>query len=54
MSNYKNLPASVAESCLMLLSDQDKDSTIFTLDSDFTIYRKQNGDLAKLIIPQNK
>ncbi|MEX0719718.1 MAG: PIN domain-containing protein [Balneolaceae bacterium] len=53
ISNYKNLPASVADSCLMFLSEHEKDPVIFTLDSDFTIYRMQNGNTVNLIIPKN-
>lgn len=51
MENYKNLPASFADSCLMYLSENGSDSHIFTLDTDFTIYRDKNGKPVKLILP---
>lgn len=54
MENYKNLPASFADSCLMYLSENDSDSHIFTLDTDFTIYRDKKGKPVKLIIPDIK
>ncbi|MCH2450315.1 MAG: hypothetical protein MK198_09240 [Gracilimonas sp.] len=54
MENYKNLPASFADSCLMYLSEITSDSRTFTLDTDFTIYRNKKGRPVKLIIPDIK
>lgn len=51
MQSYRNLPASFADSCLMLLAEHVANPYIFTIDSDFTIYRSKSGQPIKLIIP---
>ena len=51
MYNYKNLPASFADSCLVYLYETITNSNILTLDSDFTIYRDQQGKPLELLTP---
>lgn len=51
MKKYENLPMSFADACLVRLSEQHADSVVFTLDSDFWIYRKHGKDEIELVIP---
>ena len=40
LSKYRNLPMSLADACLVRLSELYEDCTVFTLDSHFTVYRR--------------
>ena len=51
IQNYHNLPASFADACLVTLAETMNDSSIFTLDNDFTIYRNRKGNPLSLIKP---
>ena len=51
MSKYKDIPMSLADACLVRMSEQISDSTICTLDKDFRIYRKDKRKFIPLIIP---
>ena len=50
MLTYANVPMSFADACLVCLSEQHE-GTVFTLDRDFRIYRKNQKDVLKLLIP---
>ena len=52
MRKYDNVPMSLADACLVRMSELIDDSTIFTLDSDFHIYRKNYKKKIDLIIPE--
>jgi len=51
VEKYKNIPMSLADACLVRLSGQISDSVIYTLDTDFRIYRKNQRNIIPLIIP---
>lgn len=50
MNAYANVPMDFADACLVCLSEQTG-GTVFTLDSDFRIYRKNQEEPVELIIP---
>lgn len=50
MRGYKNVPMSFADACLVRLTEEQRGS-VFTLDTDFLIYRKHGRDKLDLIIP---
>ena len=52
MNKYKNVPMSFADACLVRMSELVDNSVVFTLDSDFHIYRKNGKDKMSLIIPE--
>ena len=54
MAKYRDVPMSLADACLVRLSEQISDSTICSLDSDFKIYRKHKRERIPLIIPNGK
>ena len=51
MNKYKDVPMSLADACLVRLSEQISESVIFTIDSDFKIYRKNKRNIIPLITP---
>ncbi|MDZ7288861.1 MAG: PIN domain-containing protein [candidate division KSB1 bacterium] len=52
MTRYANVPMSLADACLVRMSEQDPDSEVLTLDRDFRIYRKNRRQVIPLIIPE--
>jgi len=50
MLRYSDVPMSFTDACLVCMAEHQK-STIFTLDSDFTIYRKHQKEPLRLIRP---
>jgi predicted nucleic acid-binding protein len=51
MQRYVSVPMSLADACLVKMSEVYENSQILTLDSDFTIYRKQRNQLIPVIMP---
>jgi len=51
MKKYKNVPMSLADACLVRMSELVDNSVVFTTDSDFHIYRKDGKKKIPLIIP---
>lgn len=50
MGQYKDIPMSFADACLVCLNEQQK-GQVFTLDGDFRIYRKHRLGVLDLVIP---
>ena len=48
---YQDRPMSLADACLVRMAELFKRHHIFTLDSDFKVYRKHGRDPLKLIYP---
>jgi predicted nucleic acid-binding protein len=51
MKKYADLPMSLADACLVRMSEYFPQSVIFTLDSDFRIYRKHDRESIPCLIP---
>lgn len=51
MKKYDNVPMSLADACLVRMSELIKNSVVFTVDSDFLIYRKNGRKQIPLIYP---
>lgn len=52
MRRYKNVPMSLADACLVRLIELTSQATLFTLDSDFAIYRQKGRRLIPLLAPE--
>ncbi len=52
LKKYSDVPMSLADSCLVRMSEQITNSVICTLDSDFRTYRKEKRNIIPLIIPK--
>lgn len=51
METYSNLPMSLADACLVRMSELHPKSVVFTLDRDFLIYRKSRRLRIPLLAP---
>lgn len=52
MKKFSNVPMSLADACLVRMTELDHDSRILTLDSDFKIYRRNRRQLIPVLMPQ--
>ena len=52
MTRYASVPMSLADSCLVRMSEVYPESHIFTLDSDFRVYRRNGRQMIPLITPE--
>lgn len=53
LDKYQNIPMSLADGCLVRMAEQISDSVVFTLDSDFKIYRKNRRRVIPTIMPDD-
>lgn len=51
MDHYGNVPMSLADACLVRMSEKHERCRVFTLDSDFEIYRRHRRRSIPLLIP---
>ncbi len=51
MHRYRNRPMSLADACLVRLSEIYGSAEIFTLDSDFRIYRRHGNKVIPVRMP---
>jgi uncharacterized protein len=51
LQRYANVPMSVADACLVRMSELINDCAVFTTDSDFNIYRRHRNQTIPVIIP---
>ncbi len=51
MNKYQDVPMSSADACLVRMSELMDNAFVFTLDSDFHIYRKNGKKRINLIVP---
>jgi len=49
---YRSVPISLAGACLIKMSELHPESRIFTLDSDFNLYRKNRRRIIPTIMPE--
>jgi uncharacterized protein len=51
MEQYRDVPMSLADACLVRMSERWPDAPVFTLDSDFRFYRRNKRQALPLICP---
>ncbi len=51
MRRYRERPMSLADACLVRLSELHSGSTVFTLDCDFRIYRRHGNKVIPVLMP---
>ena len=51
MRRYRDRPMSLADACLVRLSELHRDCAVFTLDADFKIYRRHGNRAIPLLMP---
>lgn len=52
LSKYLDRPVSLADACIIRMTELNAGHSVFTLDSDFHIYRKHGHQPIKLICPK--
>lgn len=52
MQTYRDRPMSLADACLVRLSEKIRGSVVITLDSDFAIYRRHRRQPIPLLCPR--
>jgi predicted nucleic acid-binding protein len=52
MNRYRNRPMSLADACLVRLSELGTAGEVFTLDSDFRIYRRHGNKVIPVLMPE--
>jgi predicted nucleic acid-binding protein len=53
MRRYRDRPMSLADACLVRLAELHSGAKVFTLDSDFRIYRRHGNKAIPLLMPDN-
>ena len=53
MHRYRNRPMSLADACLVRLSEIHSAGQVFTLDSDFHVYRRHGNKVIPVLMPDN-
>ena len=51
MRRYRNRPMSLADACLVRLSELHSGGQVFTLDTDFRVYRRHGNKAIPLLMP---
>ncbi len=51
---YQSVPMSLADACLVRMTELYANSLLLTLDSDFRIYRKKRADIIPVIMPKGR
>lgn len=51
MTRYAGVPMSLADACLVRMSEIYPESHVFTLDSDFRVYRRNGRQMIPTIAP---
>lgn len=54
VQKYADVPMSLADACLVRLAELHSQSTIFTLDGDFRIYRRNGREPISSLLPPIK
>jgi predicted nucleic acid-binding protein len=52
MDRYNDVPMSLADACLVRLSEHHPKLPLLTLDSDFKVYRRHGRQLIPVICPE--
>ena len=51
MRKFANVPMSLADACLVRMTELDAQSVVLTLDSDFRVYRRNRRQMIPTIMP---
>ena len=51
MAKYRDLPMSLADACLVVMSEQHENACVLTLDSHFRVYRRFGRNVIPVLMP---
>jgi predicted nucleic acid-binding protein len=52
MERYSSIPMSLADACLVRMSELEPRATVISLDSDFKIYRRNRRQVIPVLLPK--
>ena len=52
LRRYDDTPMSLADACLVRMSEQTNNTAVFTTDSDFRIYRRNGRHMIPVVMPE--
>ena len=52
MTKYASVPMSLADACLVRMTELDTRATVLTLDNDFRIYRRNGRQAVPVLMPE--
>ncbi len=52
MSRYSGVPMSLADACLVRMSELDPKAVVLTIDSDFRVYRRNGRQILPVAMPK--
>ena len=53
MAKYRDIPMSLADACLVVMSEQHEDARVLTLDSHFRVYRRHGRNVIPVLMPDD-
>jgi predicted nucleic acid-binding protein len=53
MTKYASVPMSLADACLVWMTEIERQSVLLTLDNDFRVYRRNRRQAVPLIMPDS-
>ena len=54
MARYANVPMSLADACLVRMTELDPRAAVLTLDGDFSVYRRHRRNVVPTIMPPER
>lgn len=51
MEKYRSVPMSLADACLVRMTENEPDSVVLTLDRDFRVYRRNGRHVVPVLSP---
>jgi len=54
LRRYHDLPMSLADACLVRMTELDEQAGVFTLDGDFLVYRKNSRQIIPVLSPPRR
>lgn len=54
LEKYASIPISLADACLVRMSELLESSTVFTLDQDFRLYRRHGRQVIATLLPPDR
>jgi predicted nucleic acid-binding protein len=51
MEKYRSVPMSLADACLVRMTENEPDSVVLTLDRDFRVYRRNGRQIVPVLQP---
>jgi len=53
MNRYADVPMSVADACLVRMTEMDQKAAVMTLDGDFRVYRRHGRQVVPVLMPED-